>query len=37
MVACVGTDLTLVPLSSAVAVPRLVPDKRLAELTWFLA
>ena len=37
MVACVGTDLVLVPLSSAVAVPRLVPDKRLAELTWFLA
>jgi 6-phosphofructokinase 1 len=37
MVACVGTDLILVPLSSAVAVPRLVPGKRLAELTWFLA
>ena len=37
MVAFVGTELILVPLSSAVAVPRLVPDRRLAELTWFLA
>ena len=37
MVACVGSDLVLVPLSPAFALPRLVPDKRLAELTWFLA
>jgi 6-phosphofructokinase 1 len=37
MVACVGTDMVLVPLTSAVAVPRLVPGTRLAELTWFLA
>ena len=37
MVACVGPDLALVPLSSAVAVPRLVPGNRLAELEWFLA
>jgi 6-phosphofructokinase 1 len=37
MVACLGSDLILVPLTSAVAVPRLVPGKRLAELDWFLA
>jgi hypothetical protein len=37
MVACVGPDLALVPLSSAVALPRVVPGNRLAELEWFLA
>ncbi len=37
MVACVGLDQVLVPLLSAVAVPRLVPDRHLAELNWFLA
>jgi Phosphofructokinase len=37
MVACVGSELVMVPLSSAVAVPRVVPGKRLAELESFLA
>jgi 6-phosphofructokinase 1 len=37
MVACRGPDLTLVPLAAAVAVPRTVPDSRLAEVDWFLA
>jgi 6-phosphofructokinase 1 len=37
MVACRGPDLTLVPLAAAVAVPRTVPDSRLAEMDWFLA
>jgi 6-phosphofructokinase 1 len=37
MVACRGLDLTLVPLAAAVAVPRTVPDSRLAEVDWFLA
>jgi ATP-dependent phosphofructokinase / diphosphate-dependent phosphofructokinase len=37
MVACVGTEMVLVPLSSAVAIPRQVPATRLAELDWFLA
>lgn len=37
MVACVGTEMVLVPLSSSVATPRLVPANRLAELDWFLA
>ena len=35
MVASVGPDVVLVPLSSAVAVPRVVPSRRLAELAWF--
>jgi 6-phosphofructokinase 1 len=37
MVACRGQDLALVPLSTAVAVPRAVPEDRLAEVDWFLA
>jgi ATP-dependent phosphofructokinase / diphosphate-dependent phosphofructokinase len=37
MVAARGTGLVLVSLSSAVAVPRLVPEDRLAETAWFLA
>jgi 6-phosphofructokinase 1 len=37
MVAYRGQDVVLVPLSTAVAVPRLVPDSRLAEVDWFLA
>jgi 6-phosphofructokinase 1 len=37
MVACRGPEMTLVPLSTAVAVPRVVPDDRLAEVDWFLA
>jgi 6-phosphofructokinase 1 len=37
MVACRGPELTLVPLSTAVAVPRTVPESRLAEVEWFLA
>jgi 6-phosphofructokinase 1 len=37
MVACRGQDLVLVPLSSAVSEPRLVPDPRLVEVSWFLA
>jgi ATP-dependent phosphofructokinase / diphosphate-dependent phosphofructokinase len=37
MVACQGEEMKLVPLASAVAVPRIVPEERLAELDWFLA
>ena len=37
MVSCRGPEITLVPLSSAVAVPRTVPESRLAEVDWFLA
>jgi 6-phosphofructokinase 1 len=37
MVACRGQDLVLVPLSSAVSEPRLVPDRQLVEVSWFLA
>jgi hypothetical protein len=37
MVACHGQDVTVVPLATAVAVPRTVPESRLAEVDWFLA
>jgi 6-phosphofructokinase 1 len=37
MVACHGQDVTVVPLATAVAVPRTVPESRLAEMDWFLA
>ena len=37
MVACVGTEMVLVPLASAVAMPRQVPTKQLTELKWFQA
>jgi 6-phosphofructokinase 1 len=37
MVACRGQSMTLEPLSAAVAVPRTVPEDRLAEVDWFLA
>ena len=37
MVACRGQEMSLVPLSDAVAVPRTVPESRLAEVDWFLA
>jgi 6-phosphofructokinase 1 len=37
MVACRGQDLVLVPLSSAVAEPRRVPNARMDEVSWFLA
>jgi 6-phosphofructokinase 1 len=37
MVACRGQDVVLVPLSSAVSEPRLVPDPRMVEVSWFLA
>jgi 6-phosphofructokinase 1 len=37
MVSCRGPEITLVPLSSAVAVPRTVPESRLDEVDWFLA
>ena len=37
MVACAGSEMVLVPLSSAVAVPRLVSGRRLTEVKWFLA
>ena len=37
MVACRGQEMTLVPLSTAVALPRTVPESRLAEVDWFLA
>jgi len=36
MVACIGSEMKLVPLSTAVAVPRLVPDTTLDEVGWFL-
>jgi hypothetical protein len=35
MVACRGPEMILVPLSTAVAVPRSVPDSRLDEVGWF--
>jgi 6-phosphofructokinase 1 len=37
MVAFRGEELKLVPLTTAVAVPRTVPESRLAEVDWFLA
>ncbi len=37
MVGCRGQEMVLVPLSSAVARPRSVPDSRLEETGWFLA
>jgi 6-phosphofructokinase 1 len=37
MVACREEEMALVPLSTAVAVPRTVPESRLAEVDWFLA
>jgi 6-phosphofructokinase 1 len=37
MVACRSQEMTLVPLSPAVATPRTVPEARLAEVDWFLA
>ena len=37
MVACVASELVLTPLSTAVAVPRLVPPKQLADISWLLA
>jgi 6-phosphofructokinase 1 len=37
MVACHGPELTVVPIGKAVAVPRTVPESRLAEVDWFLA
>jgi 6-phosphofructokinase 1 len=36
MVASIGQEMELVPLSSAVAEPRLVPEDRLDEADWFL-
>jgi 6-phosphofructokinase 1 len=36
MVACIGSEMKLVPLSTAVAVPRLVPEATLDEVGWFL-
>lgn len=36
MVACRGSEMVLVQLSSAVAKPRMVPEARLAEVHWFL-
>ena len=37
MVACHADQIGLVPLTSAVATPRVVPEARLNELAWFLA
>lgn len=37
MVACRGSEMALVPLSTAVAIPRPVPKSRLDEVGWFLA
>lgn len=36
MVACIGAEMKLVPLSTAVAVPRSVPEASLDEVGWFL-
>jgi len=36
MVASIGQEMVLVPLSTAVAEPRLVPEDRLDEADWFL-
>ena len=36
MVACLGSEMKLVPLSTAVAVPRSVPEATLDEVGWFL-
>lgn len=37
MVACRGPEMAMVPLSTAVALPRTVPEWRLDEIDWFLA
>jgi 6-phosphofructokinase 1 len=36
MVACRGSEMVLVPLSTAVAEPRWVPEALLDEVGWFL-
>jgi 6-phosphofructokinase len=36
MVASIGEEMVLVPLSSAVEEPRSVPGARLDEVDWFL-